>query len=65
MLEVTGFARKDEFRVVHAIGAQWMDWTRHLSAWLATRLPFGLVLGAREATFFFLVAVTILPLMIS
>ena len=65
VLEVTGLARKDWLRVVHAIGAHWMDWTRQLSAWLATCLPFGLELGAREATFFFLVAVTILPLMIS
>lgn len=65
VLEVTGLARKDWLRVVHAIGAQWMDWTHHLSDWLATRMPFGLELGAREATFFFLVAVTILPVMIS
>lgn len=65
VLDVTGFARKDWFRVVHAIGAQWMDWTKHLSAWLATHLPFGWELGAREATFFFLVAVTVLPVMIS
>lgn len=65
VLDVLGVTRKDWFRVVHAIGAQWMDWTRQLSAWLATRLPFGWELGAREATFFFLVAVTILPIMIS
>jgi hypothetical protein len=64
VLEVTGLARKDWLRVVHAIGAQWMDWTRHLSTWLAMHLPLGLELGAREATFLFLVAVTILPVMI-
>lgn len=65
VLDVLGLTGKTWFRVVHIIGEQWMDWTRQLSAWLATRLPFGWELGAREATFFFLVAVTILPIMIS
>lgn len=65
VLDVLGLTHKEWFRVAHAIGAQWMDWTRQLSEWLGPRLPFGWELGAREATFFFLVAVTILPIMVS
>lgn len=65
VLDVLGLTGSDWLRVVHAVGEQWMDWARSLSKWITSWLPFGWELGAREATFFFLVAVTVLPLVVS
>lgn len=65
VLDALGLTSKDWLRVVHAVGEQWLGWASGLSEWTSSWLPFGWELGAREATFFFLVAVTVLPLLIS
>lgn len=64
-LNALGLIPSGWMEVVEALGGRWMDWMAALSAWLDGRLPFGMMLGAREAAFVLVVLVTILPVTIA
>lgn len=64
VLDALGLTRKDWLPVFHAAGGRWMALMEQVSAWLAVRLPFGWDLGPYETTFFLLVLVTVVPIVL-
>jgi hypothetical protein len=64
-LDALGLVPAGWMQVVDSLGGRWMDGMAALSAWLDGRLPYGMMLGAREAAFALVVLVTILPVTIA